>query len=421
MSKKTWKRAADGIWKNKSGTYYERPKIDGSWTYRSLKTKRLADAKAEFHRRRSGGGNGQSPIPTPAPVSVPVAVAPVAPATQPSQVILAVGDVIRRYQVDNYPDRFKQQRPEPTRKAEEAFCETLLRFWENIPSNQVSIAACDRYHTWRKNNITRGVGNRTVDLELNALNNAFLWGCRCELVPFNPLSVNRPRYTSDRNVQHCRKFMPKDANDLHRVARMLFERPHAEALGWQMLVEAGTGLRTSEALALRTDAQPYTPGWITPDGKSLYVWRSKNQDGVSPFVAIHDGLKQILDALFEWKRIKHPNSPWFFPSARRLGAVVDKCALTHILARFRITIGYKITSHGLRAYYVTVRRSHGILDSQIAWEIGHTSGGATLAEVYGGTPPHWLAGDGPKMSWLPTGKMAWSAIDYSRPQGKKAQ
>jgi hypothetical protein len=50
------------------------------------------------------------------------------------------------------------------------------------------------------------------------------------------------------------------------------------------------------------------------------------------------------------------------------------------------------------------------MDSQIAWEIGHTSGGATLAEVYGGAPPHWLAGDGPKMSWLPSGKPAWSVL-----------
>jgi hypothetical protein len=88
MSKKAWKRAADGIWKNKSGTYYERPKIDGSWTYRSLKTKRLADAKTEFHYRRGGGGNGQNHSPPPAPAPVPVAVAPVAPSTQPSQPVV---------------------------------------------------------------------------------------------------------------------------------------------------------------------------------------------------------------------------------------------------------------------------------------------------------------------------------------------
>jgi integrase len=418
MSKKAWKRAADGIWKNKSGTYYERPKIAGRWTYRSLKTKRLADARAEFHCRRAGDANGQNHSPAPAPAPVLPVVVPVAAPTQPSPpvVILMVGDLIRRYQADSYPDRFKQQRPEATRKSEEAYCETLLRFWEKIPSNQVSIAACDRYHTWRKANIKRGVGNRTVDLELNSLNSAFLWGCRCELIQFNPLSTNRPRYTSVRSVQHCRKFMPRDAADLHRVAGMFFAHPHRAPLGWQMLVEAATGLRTCEALALRTDAKPYTPGWITPDGQSLCVRRSKNQDGVSPFVPIQSDLKVILDSLFEWKRKHHPQSPWFFPSARRAGAVVDKSALSHALVRFRKAIGYKITSHGLRAYYVTVRRSNGIMDSQIAWEIGHTSGGATLAEVYGGVPPHWLAGNGPKLTWMPTnGTPAWSVFEATSP------
>ena len=94
--------------------------------------------------------------------------------------------------------------------------------------------------------------------------------------------------------------------------------------------------------------------------------------------AIRDGLKQILDALFRWKREHHPESPWFFPSPREPGAVVDKSAMAHALARIRPKLPRKITSHGGRAYYVTVRRSHRVMDSQIAWEIGHTSGGATL-------------------------------------------
>jgi hypothetical protein len=68
-------------------------------------------------------------------------------------------------------------------------------------------------------------------------------------------------------------------------------------------------------------------------------------------------------------------------------------------------------SHGMRAFYVTVRRSHGIPDNQIAWEIGHTSAGKTLASVYGGVPPHWLTDEGPKLNWLPTtNPPAWQAI-----------
>ena len=391
MSKKNWKRAAAGIWRNKSGTLYERPKVDGRWTYRSLETEDLEVGKTRFHQRRAG-------------VEEKLQLAP-AQATQAETVL--VGHVIQKYQQDGYRDRQRQQRPELTRTAEEGYCEMLLGFWEHVPVHDVTIAACDRYHTWRKARLTRGTGNRIVDLELNALNNAFLWACRCELVRDNPLAVRRPRYTSARNIQHCRKFMPANADELHHVAKLLFERPDSAVLGWQVLVEGCTGLRTSEALKLRTDSAPFQPGWITPDRKSICVWRSKGQDGVNPFVAIDEGLAQILPALFRWKDDNHPDSPWFFPSPREPGAVVDKSALAHALVRIRPRLGRKITSHGLRAFYVTVRRSHGVSDPQIAWEIGHTSGGATLAEVYGGAPPHWLAGDGPKLSWSPKGVPAW--------------
>ena len=90
-----------------------------------------------------------------------------------------------------------------------------------------------------------------------------------------------------------------------------------------------------------------------------------------------------------------------------LGAPPCVGLMLQALRQRREILGRKITSHGLRAFYVTNRRSHGIPDIQIAWEIGHTSGGQTLAAVYGGAPPHWLAGDGPKMAWLPKDKPAW--------------
>lgn len=68
---------------------------------------------------------------------------------------------------------------------------------------------------------------------------------------------------------------------------------------------------------------------------------------------------------------------------------MDKAALAHALRRLREKdlIKRKITPHGARAWFVTVRRSHGAPDSQIALEIGHTSGGSTLSSVYGGGYP----------------------------------
>jgi hypothetical protein len=188
-------------------------------------------------------------------------------------------------------------------------------------------------------------------------------------------------------------------------------------LGWQFIFEAFTGLRTCEALQLRTDAKPYEAGWVSPDGKSVCVRRAKNQQSVNPLVRVHDGLAAWLKAHREWKQNRYPDSPWYFPSYRNPDtAHSDVGALGQALRRHEKTIGRKITSHGMRAFYVTVRRSHGIPDIQIAWEIGHTSAGKTLASVYGGVPPHWLMDDGPKLQWLPAnGQPAWEAIN-SKPK-----
>ena len=88
--------------------------------------------------------------------------------------------------------------------------------------------------------------------------------------------------------------MPHDTEALHEIAALMFSDIRAETLGWQMMFEAFTGLRTCEALRMRTDAQPYEPGWITKDGKSLCVRRAKNQESVNPFVRVHEGLAAVV-------------------------------------------------------------------------------------------------------------------------------
>jgi hypothetical protein len=87
-------------------------------------------------------------------------------------------------------------------------------------------------------------------------------------------------------------------------------------------------------------------------------------------------------------------------------------ALSHALRRICKNRERTIKPHGNRAFYVTVRRSWGVPDNQIAYEIGHSSGGSTLESVYGGVPPHWGKGEGPKMNWLPTNaKPAWNVLE----------
>ena len=129
MSKKNWKRVFPGIWRNKSGTLYERPEVDGRWTFRSLKTFDLEAAKAEFYRRRAGQSEQQSAtaqVPPPTPT-----VLPTSPTPQLGPEPVLVGQIIQRYEVDGHRDRQRQRRPATTEQAEASFCRTLLKFWKD--------------------------------------------------------------------------------------------------------------------------------------------------------------------------------------------------------------------------------------------------------------------------------------------------
>jgi site-specific recombinase XerD len=392
-----------GIYKyTANGTYHERPSIGGKRTWRSLGVnftpqKNLKLAREEYHRRRSAESEGKSPYAEPEEAKTAAST---------------VGDVIRKYQVDGYLDRDLQPRPPGTLADEERHCNTLIEFWEPVAVAAVTDAACDRYRDWRKERVQQGNGDRAIDRELNTLNNAFRYCKRREVVSVNPLA-DRPRYQPSSKVHHCREFMPDDAEELHGIAALLFENPHSRVLGFQMLFEANTGLRSSEILKWGADKF----GTTTADGRFVHVWRCKGQHAVNPYVANHEALQALIAAHAKWKAEYYPDSPWFFPGHDRdADRPVDKGALAHALRRLHAKglIKKKRISHGMRAWYVTVRRSHGATDAQIAHEIGHTSGGGTLGKVYGGVPPEWLSGGGPKMSWLPKGKPAWEAIKPPR-------
>ena len=399
---KTWQRVAAGIWRHaQSLTLYERPKLfkhgRWNWTFRSLLTQNLKLAREELHRRKVGRAASRTGHTTPIED-------------------VTVGTAIRRYVADGVPDRHRKARPLGTEVSEQRHCKNLLQFMDELTVNDLTLALFDRYHDWRCQQVTKGTGDRTVDMELNTLNNALMWACRVELLHQNPMPANRPQYCRDRDIRHCREFMPANVDELHYVAGLMMSQPRGVALGFQALIEGMTGLRTNEVLQLRTDAAPYEPGWITPDGKSLYVRRSKGQHGVNPYVFIHDALRDTLAALQQWKQTAHPDSPFYLPSAIKSGMPLGKDSLAQTLRRLEPQLPRKITSHGLRAFYVTVRRSQGVTDNQVAWEIGHTSGGRTLAEVYGGVPPHWVNGGGPNLSWQTTQPPAWLEITSQKTQ-----
>ena len=381
--KKTWTRKADGVYLHvPSGFYYHRPGGRKNRTWENLLTTSLAIAKERYSKLK---------YPTEKPAAAP-----------PPDVTM--GEVIRLYQGSGYPDKHKQTRTGQTLADEKHHCKILLEFWDHLTVESCGPAACDRYHTWRnERGFQHGTGERQLDRELNTLNNACRWAVRSELIRFNPIS-ERPRYQARGAVHHCREFMPQNADELHELAGKLFKHPHSVVLGFQLLAEAYSGLRTQEIL--RWGQEGF--GELVQGGTFARCWRAKGQHAVNPYVDVHPGLRALLEAHKRWKEANYPESKTFFPSHCG-GEVVDEGALAHALRRI-CRGGKKFTSHGMRAFYVLVRRSQGATDAQIAFEIGHTSGGACITSTYGGVPESWRNGGGPNLQWLPAGEPAWACL-----------
>jgi integrase len=412
-----WESKGGGLYMHgPTGVYYERPWVETSGgrkrTFRSLGTCNERQALGLLNQRRGRAiearlGKGKDPY-----------------AKKKDMRLKFVSEVLKKYAAAGYPDRFLHPRDNAkTLDGEKRNTEQLLGFFDGYSIEELDQALCDDYHKLRCGEVKRGNGNRTVELELNTLSNGLNWAFRKKLIEGNPIS-KRARYRQAKDIRHCREFMPQDAEELHTIVRFMFGKKKSQVLGFQALCEAYTGLRTQEVLKLRVDAPPRSPGWISPDGKHLHVWRLKNQHQNNPYVVIRPGLRDALNALFRWKAEHYPISPWFFPSPYDPQKTVDESSLVHKLGDYGSALAEMaariskeqgteaasqtliFTSHGLRAWYVTVRRSCDISDAQIAYEIGHSSGGGTLAEVYGGVPPSWREEGGPKMAWLPA-EPAW--------------
>jgi len=363
---------------------------------------------------------------------------------------VTVPNVVKRYQVDGYPTKKGVPRkPGKHRAAEEIYCQTLLAFFDADQSAVHLVQDdLDKYHTWRVETIETkereqatargeeydppemGKGHRATDLELNTLNNAMRWAVRKRMLNSNPTAA-RARYYTASDAKHCREFSVQGVDELHEVAGVLMSSRRSEVLGWQLLIEGTSSLRSEEATLLQMNARSNEPGGLTEDGKNLCVRRAKKTTKVNPVVRVNEGLGQILAAHKIWHAQRYPMSPYYLPGRdRKAGKAVNKSALTKALDRlYQIYVEFrksepdptkfpsqpyltrKYTSHGAgRAFYVLARRCQGAGDPEIAYEINHTGGVGTLESVYALPAKHWQNGEAPGMSWLPTGPPAWSKI-----------
>jgi integrase len=380
-------RVGDGIYQ-RGTSYYERPKIHGRRTWRKLDGHTLKVARESLaHRKadvvRSKVGLARDPY---APISG------------------TVGEMLTA---------FSERADGPVglqAKKERSRIKLLRPFWERIRSEKINPQVdCRRYFTHRIETTKRKTHcGRAVDLELNTLSAALTHAVNAGALAANPIS-NRPRFRR-KVVNHCRDFAPLTGDELHKLAAELFSDWRSQPLGWQLLVGAMTGCRTSEVVRLRWDGTSRRdPGFI--EGDHMWVARSKN--GVNPFVQIHPALADALKAMRSWRaaRKNQRSSPWLFSSSRRPGKPVEITSLTKALrAISERVVGHLVTSHGLRSFFVTVRRSQGIPDAQIAAEIGDKSGASIIVSTYGAIPPNWSGAA--QIDWMPAeGKPAWTCFD----------
>ena len=289
---------------------------------------------------------------------------------------------------------------------------TLDRFFKTRHVDELAHDLLDEYHTWRDQNVAKGDPAKTTDLELNTLSKALDWEVRKGRLVSNPIKA-RARYYNPSKARHCKELAASNTEELHQAAALLFEDPRSEALAWQFLWESNFGMRTEETLALRRDAKnTEDPGFIS--GESMYVRRAeKNAD--NPAIYLHPEGRILLDAMDQWAKVRCPDNPWYFPGrSKTAGDPLSPWSLTTALDRLfkQGKIAKKLTSHGGRAFYVLVRRSNGVHDSQIAVELNQVGGLETLRTSYGVVPLHWLQGKGPKLKWLPIKKedYAWAKL-----------
>jgi hypothetical protein len=424
-----------GLYFDENGIFWERPKVKGKRTWFRLKTtapawpptdkiiERALMERSDRRMKQAGAtiGNG-------------VDVDPYRRANAPEA--MTVQQLADFYIEAGCPKRPNGSRNDQSLKEEKARISTLMVWWKKTPPDKIEPGHCVQYSTWRKAGMLAAFnerykdtppaerpqprkGDRAVEKELVTLSNILWWGVQNSTatgLKANPIHHDRPRFVDQQEVRHCRDFMPESADEAHAIVRMLFQDgPKTEVLGWQALAEMMIGHRTAEILRLRWDAKNKNePGYIeeTKGGRRiLWLHKSKSSKGTYSHIEIHPMLGKFLEALKAWRDRRYPKSPWFFPSHLNEGLQpVRRHALTNALARVVPAMGLSHrTSHGFRAFYVTVLRSggypgrpDGIPDPEVAIRIGQKSGGRLIVTTYGDCPEEpltWNLSKGNKPAW----------------------
>lgn len=298
-------------------------------------------------------------------------------------------ELSRRYIAAGHPDKRGERRPPEVCARELVRIDSLRKHLRGVTAERITVRNCAEYGAANRHR------PRSADLDLQVLSNLCWFAVMEGVLQTNPV-LGRAKHRKAGDVIHCRDAMPKDADELHEIAGRMMRNPVSAATGWQMLFEAFTGCRTSEVLAMRTDAtQRGQHGF--DDGTYLHVRRQKS--GGFPYLKIDADLRELLTAHKAWKTV---DSPWYFPGLSG-GLPLTRFALSHRLKSMKL--GKRITSHGLRAYFVTLHRSRGLGNEQVAALIGDRTS-SLIETTYGALPEVWSGGE--PLGFMPKNcKKAW--------------
>jgi integrase len=301
-----------------------------------------------------------------------------------------------------------------------------LTWWGSRSPTGIGPRDFEAYGAHKRQHARTGTGERAADLELVALHNLCTWCVSTGRLSANPFT-NRPTYRDPGDVVHAPEAMPSDDDELHRIISDLFDAGGQSVVaGAQLMFMAMTGLRPGEPGALRWDAigdQPGARRTILRDAESVEVMLvGRTKSGTNPGIRIHSALADFLSAWAAYAKSEWPDSPWMFPDPQhpdrplvRYSRSKDShlCRLLQAAAA-RLGLGPR-RPHGMRAYYVRVRRSQGVDDASIAVELGQGSGPGLIVRTYGQRLAI-LGGDG-LYDWMPTDpqKIAWRALESSQP------
>lgn len=322
-----------------------------------------------------------------------------------------VRKVLAYYVEAGCPTRSGKARSRLQQHEEERRIDHLIEHLGDRDPQKLTASDWQDYIKARSPSFKRGDGDRVLDLEWVAFNNAFRV---CAKHPKETGITEAPRFPRpDRqrraeDVIHCRDYQPENAEELHAIAEYFLMRHNQEVYGWLTLLSAMIGQRRSEMLRLRADSQSITvPGF--DDGSNLWLYRSRTHKGTAATCEIGAELRACLDAHRVWISQAAPDSPWFFPSPLNPQNPVRANSYTHALGRAckKLKLPTR-TAHGLRSYYVNVLRARGVSDAEIALRIGHKSGGRLIVETYGEKLPV-------KLDWMPETNPAWKRFDPIRP------